>query len=75
MKPISSCQEANYDRTISLKAEADHPIARSLVVSKFHNGIHDPILDNTGVTHSVTTAFVMNAVGTEWVASGLPGMA
>ena len=29
------------------------------------------ILSNPGVTHSVSTAFVMNAVGTEWVTPGL----
>ena len=32
------------------------------------------ILGNPGVTHSVPTAFVMNAVGTEWVMPGLPMM-
>ena len=34
---------------------------------------HD-ILGNPGVTHSVPTAFMMNAVGTEWVTPGLPRM-
>ena len=29
------------------------------------------ILGNPGVTHSVSTAFMMNAVGTEWVTPGL----
>ena len=29
---------------------------------------------NIRVTHSVPTAFVMNAVGTEWVTPGLPRM-
>ena len=32
------------------------------------------ILGNPGVTHSVPTAFIMNAVGTEWVMPGLPRM-
>ena len=32
------------------------------------------ILGNPGVTHSVTTAFMMNAVGTKWITSGLPRM-
>ena len=32
------------------------------------------ILCNPGVTHSVPTAFMMNAVGTEWVPPGLPRM-
>ena len=30
--------------------------------------------NNPNVTHSVPTAFVMNAVGTEWVTPGLPRM-
>ena len=29
--------------------------------------MRDTILGNPGVTHSVPTAFIMNAVGTEWV--------
>ena len=33
-----------------------------------------PILGNQGVTHSVPTAFMMNAVGTVWVTLGLPRM-
>ena len=32
------------------------------------------ILGNPSVTHSVPTAFVMNAVGTEWVTPGLTRM-
>ena len=32
------------------------------------------ILGNPGVTHSVPTAFITNAVGTEWVTPGLPRM-
>ena len=32
------------------------------------------ILGNPGMTHSVPTAFIMNAVGTEWVTPGLPRM-
>ena len=31
----------------------------------------ESVLDNPGVTHSVPTAFMMNAVGTEWVTPGL----
>ena len=30
-----------------------------------------PILGNPGVTRSVPTAFIMNAMGTEWVTPGL----
>ena len=40
-----------------------------LGISKVHI-----ILSNPGVTHSVPTAFIMNAVGTEWVTPGLPRM-
>ena len=32
------------------------------------------VLGNPGVTHSVPTAFMMNAVGTDWVTPGLPRM-
>ena len=32
------------------------------------------ILGNPDVIHSVPTAFMMNAVGTEWITSGLPRM-
>ena len=31
-------------------------------------------LTSPGVTHFVPTAFIMNAVGTEWVTPGLPRM-
>ena len=34
--------------------------------------LSEAILGNPGVTHSVSTAFLMNAVGTEWVIPGLP---
>ena len=36
------------------------------------NEIHKCILGNPDVTHSVPTAFITNAVGTEWVTPGLP---
>ena len=32
------------------------------------------ILGNPGVTHPVPTAFIMNAVGREWIMPGLPMM-
>ena len=33
--------------------------------------LSEAILGNPGVTHSIPTAFVMNAVGMEWVTPGL----
>ena len=34
----------------------------------------DSILGNPGMIHSIPTAFMMNAVGMEWITPGLPRM-
>ena len=44
-----------------------YPISECFLIIR----IQSVILGNPGVTHSVPTAFITNAVGTEWVTSGL----
>ena len=45
--------------------------AVTILIMGFMTCKYTSILGNPGVTHSVPTAFVMNAVGTEWVTPGL----